>query len=138
MFFCDFTPRLHPHRVVETNGSHAQQDVVNAATTVVTHRLQAPLNCYVGSGYFPLTMRYIMAPAFDAERRRRKRIFSLFVVQSTPSFRVYIQAYDCGAAPELIPPDPYDLANTSVRRWKWLLRHYDKALKTFASEQNAW
>ena len=95
-------------------------------------------NCHLGLGYSPPTTRYIMAPSFDADRRRQKRIFSLLVVQSTPSFRFYIQAYDFGAAPELTPPDPYDLANTSVRRWKWLLRHYDKALKTFASEQNAW
>ena len=95
-------------------------------------------NRHLGLGYSPPTTRYIMAPSFDVDRRRQKRIFSLLVVQSTPSFRFYIQAYDFGAVPELTPPDPYDLANISVRRWKWLLRHYDKALKTFASEQNAW
>ena len=74
---------------------------------------------------------------FDADRRRQKRIFNIFVVQSTPSFRVYIQEYDFGAAPELTPPDPYDLANISVRRWKWLMMQYDHALKRFACEQNA-
>ena len=78
-----------------------------------------------------------MAPTFDAERRRRKRIFSLLVVQSTPEFTFYIQEYDLGAAPELAPPDPYDLTNISVRRWKWLLLQYRNELKRFASEQTA-
>ena len=92
-------------------------------------------NCYLGLGYLPLILRRVMAAAFDADRRRRKRIFDILVVQSTPSFRFYIQAYDFGAAPELTPPDPYDLVNISVRRWKWLLLQYHNALKRFASEQ---
>ena len=76
-----------------------------------------------------------MAPSFDADGRRRKRIFSLLVVQSTPAFRFYIQDYDFGVAPELIPPDPYDLANISVRRWKWLMREYDQAVKQIVVAQ---
>ena len=78
-----------------------------------------------------------MPTVFDADRRRRKRIFSLLVVQSTPEFTFYIQEFDLGAAPELAPPDPYDLTNISVRRWKWLMQQYHKALKRFASEQDA-
>ena len=76
-----------------------------------------------------------MVAAFGADRRRRKRILDILVVQPTPSFRFYIQACDFGAASELTPPDPYDLVNTSVRRWKWLLLQYHIALKIFASEQ---
>ena len=93
-------------------------------------------SCYLGWGYSPHILRYIMVAAFDADRRRRKRIFDIFVVQSTPEFRLYMQAYDFGTAPELTPPDPYDLVNISVCRWKWLLLHYYVTLKRFASEQN--
>jgi hypothetical protein len=77
-----------------------------------------------------------MVAAFDADRRRRKRIFDILVMQSTPAFRFYIQAYNFGTAPELTTPDPYDLVNISVRRWKWLLLQYHVALKRFASEQS--
>ena len=77
-----------------------------------------------------------MPLAFDTDRRMRKRMFSLLVVQSTPAFTRYTQEVDFGAAPELMPPDPYDL-DISVRRWKWLLSRYDKGLKQIASEPNA-
>ena len=77
-----------------------------------------------------------MVAAFDVDRRRRKRIFDILIMLSTPAFRLYIQAYDFGTAPELTPPDPYDLVNISVRRWKWLLLQYHVALKRFASEQS--
>ena len=77
-----------------------------------------------------------MVAAFDADRRRRKRIFDILVLQSTPAFRFYIQAYNFGTAPELTTPDPYDLVNISVRRWKWLLLQYHVALTRFASEQS--
>ena len=98
-------------------------------------RLRQPLLFQLGLS--PSTLRCIMAPSFDADGRRRKRIFSLLVLQSTPEFRFYIQEYDFGAAPELIPPDPYDLANISVRRWKWLLLQYHNALKELFADQNA-
>ena len=77
-----------------------------------------------------------MVAAFNADRRGRKRIFDILVLQSTPAFRFYIQGYDFGTAPELAPPDPYDLVNISVRRWKWLLLQCHIALKRVASEQS--
>ena len=75
-----------------------------------------------------------MAPSFDVERRRRKRIFNLLVVQSTPAFRLYMQECDSGAAPDLDPPDPWDL-NIPVRRWKWLMRQYDQAVKQYVAQR---
>ena len=75
-----------------------------------------------------------MAPSFDVEQRMRKRIFNLLVVQSTPAFRLYMQECEFGAAPELVPPDPWDL-NISVRRWKWLMREYDQAVKQIVVAQ---
>ena len=59
-----------------------------------------------------------MVAAFNADRRGRKRIFDILVLQSTPAFRFYIQGYDFGTAPELAPPDPYDLVNISAHLWK--------------------
>ena len=82
----------------------------------------------------PATLRDTMAPSFDVERRRRKRIFNLLVVQSTPAFRLYMQECDSGAAPDLDPPDPWD-SNISVRRWNWLMRQYDQAIKRFAANR---
>ena len=80
----------------------------------------------------PRMLRDTMAPPFDVERRRRKRIFNLLVVQSTPAFRLYMQECNFGSAPYLDPPDAWDL-NISVRRWKWLMRQYDQAIKRFAA-----
>jgi hypothetical protein len=61
-----------------------------------------------------------MTQSFDVERRRRKRIFNLLAAQSSPAFRLYIKEYDFGLAPDLDPPDPWDV-NISVRRWNWLV-----------------
>jgi hypothetical protein len=82
----------------------------------------------------PATLRHTMAQSFDVERRRRKRIFNLLVVQSTPAFRLYMQECDSGAAPDLDPPDPWD-SSISVRRWNWLMRQYDQAIKRFAANR---
>ena len=77
-----------------------------------------------------------MLPTFDIDKRLRKRIFSLLVVQSTPAFIRYTQQVNYGAAPELVPPDPYDV-DISVRRWKWLLSQYDKGIERIAFESHA-
>ena len=82
----------------------------------------------------PAALRDTMTPSFDVEQRMRKRIFNLLVVQSTPAFRLYMQECEFGAAPELVPPDPWDL-NISVRRWKWLMREYDQAVKQIVVAQ---
>jgi hypothetical protein len=74
-----------------------------------------------------------MTSLFDAEQRRRKRMFNLLVVQSTPAFRLYMLEYEFGAAPEFDPPDPWDL-NISVRRWSWLMRQYDQAVKRYVAQ----
>ena len=78
-----------------------------------------------------------MAQSFDVERRRQKRIFSILVVQSTPAFRLYMQECDFGVAPDLDSPDPWDL-NISVRRWNWLMRQYDQAVKQFVAQQDGY
>ena len=82
----------------------------------------------------PATLRDTMAQSFDVEQRRRKRIFSLLVVQSTPAFKLYMQEWDFGAASDLNPPDAWDL-NISVHRWKRLMREYDQAIKRFAANR---
>jgi len=61
-------------------------------------------------------------------------MFNLLVVQSTPAFKLYMQQWDFGAAPDLNPPDAWDL-NISVRHWKWLMRQYDQAIKRFAANR---
>ena len=78
-----------------------------------------------------------MAQLVDLERRRQKRIFSLLVVQSTPAFRRYTQECDFGVAPDLDAPDPWDL-NISVRRWNWLMRQYDQAVKQIVAQQDSY
>ena len=78
-----------------------------------------------------------MTSLFDAEQRRRKRMFNLLVVQSTPAFRLYMQECDFGLAPDLDPPDPWDV-NISVRRWNWPMRQYDQAVKQFVAQQDCY
>ena len=77
-----------------------------------------------------------MKVPYDTEQRLRRRILNIVAAQSTPAFLFYMQAVDSGAAPELIPPDPYDL-DISVRQWKRLVIQYHKELKKVASERNS-
>ena len=78
-----------------------------------------------------------MVQSFDVERRRRKRIFNILIVQSTPAFMLYKQDCDFGAAPDLEPPDPWDL-NISVRHWKWRMRQYDQAVKHHVAQRGGY
>ena len=78
-----------------------------------------------------------MASSFDVDRRMRKRIVNILAVQSTPAFMLYKQDCDFGAAPYLDPPDPWDLS-IPVRRWKWLMRQYDQAVKLHMAERSGY
>ena len=48
-----------------------------------------------------------------------------------------MQECDFGVAPDLDPPDPWDL-NISVRRWNCLMRQYDQAVKQFVAQQDGY
>ena len=74
------------------------------------------------------------APA-DFAKRLGKRLRSILVVQSQAPFCFYASLWLLGEdVPTLVPPNVLDL-NLSCRRWRWLMRSYDVALKAFFVER---
>ena len=68
------------------------------------------------------------APLFDVEQRTRKRIYNIWVVESSTSYMRYSQEVGFGSVEEVNAPDPFDVS-ISTRRWKWLMHEYDQAIK---------
>ena len=88
----------------------------------------------VHSPWFGLTYLYsptlcqMMAPSCDVERRIQKRIYNIWVVESSAAYMRYLEGYSFGSVKDFYAPDPFDVS-ISCRRWKWLMREYDQTIK---------
>ena len=50
------------------------------------------------------------APLFDVEQRTRKRIYNIWVVESSPAYIHYIEEDGFGSVDDLYVPDPFDVS----------------------------
>ena len=88
----------------------------------------------ISSSFLPSTASSRSRMA-DYENRLRKRVRSVLLVQSQAPFCLYAALWLLGAGvPQLAPPNAFDLSIT-CRRWRWLMRGYDLALKAFFAER---
>lgn len=70
------------------------------------------------------------ARATTDDERSRKRLRAIKIVQSQAAFRLYAAQRGATNSIVLQPPDALD-AGITCRRWKWLMRTYDKGLKAY-------
>ena len=70
----------------------------------------------------------------DFENRLRKRVRSVIEVQSQAIFCFRVHRILGEGVPQLATPNAFDLSIT-CRRWRWLMRGYDLALKAFFAER---